>query len=350
MNRTIQLLAALLGVQIVLAAGLAFYRSDVFAHVDPKPLLSFTKDQVNRLTLEGPDQAKLELAKVDGKWQLAGADEFPADASKVDQLLSRLADLKHTAPVATSSGSLERLKVAEKSFERKITLADGDKALGTLYLGTSPGVRTIHARTGDRNDVYAVALASYDVPVRRDDWEDKAILQVPRDRIAAIEANGVRVERVKAGDASATSGSGDDASKSGAGDAAASGDASKPESSGTSGTTAPRWQIASGDAKGSDAPGADRLAELIGQLRFDRVLGRDEKPEYNLKSPALTLAVTRDDGTKIEYRIGKTKDDYVLKASTRPEYFRLPSYTATPLIEAAERGKLAGTKSDTAKS
>jgi hypothetical protein len=52
--------------------------------------------------------------------------------------------------------------------------------------------------------------------------------------------------------------------------------------------------------------------------------------------------VTRKGGTKLTYQLGPTgKEGYaVVKSSARPEYFRLPSYTADALIKAAGRAQL----------
>ena len=52
--------------------------------------------------------------------------------------------------------------------------------------------------------------------------------------------------------------------------------------------------------------------------------------------------MTRKDGEKAEYQLGPTgKEGYaVLKSSARPEYFRVPSYTADALIKAAGRTQL----------
>ena len=70
------------------------------------------------------------------------------------------------------------------------------------------------------------------------------------------------------------------------------------------------------------------------------MLGTEAKPEYGLDKPALTLSVTRKGGEKLEYRLGPTgKEGYaVLKSSARPEYFRVPGYTADALIKAAGTG------------
>ena len=45
---------------------------------------------------------------------------------------------------------------------------------------------------------------------------------------------------------------------------------------------------------------------------------------------------------KVTYEVGpiKGEKDYVFKASTRPEYFRLPDYLAKSLLKAAHRDSI----------
>lgn len=71
---------------------------------------------------------------------------------------------------------------------------------------------------------------------------------------------------------------------------------------------------------------------------------------YGLESPALVLNVQRQGGEAVEYRLGKreTENDYVLKASSRPEYFRLPGYAGEALIKAAKREQLVAAAADAA--
>ena len=56
----------------------------------------------------------------------------------------------------------------------------------------------------------------------------------------------------------------------------------------------------------------------------------------------MKFAITRDDGHRIEYRLGKMSkgEDYVIKSSAHAEYFRIPAGTAHELIDAAKRDTL----------
>jgi hypothetical protein len=84
---------------------------------------------------------------------------------------------------------------------------------------------------------------------------------------------------------------------------------------------------------------ADTLARSISVLRIIDVLGKDMKTIYELTPPQLTLVVKTINDVTVVYELGaiEGEDDYVLKASTRPEYFRVPSHLAKSLVRAADR-------------
>ena len=63
------------------------------------------------------------------------------------------------------------------------------------------------------------------------------------------------------------------------------------------------------------------------------------KTIYELTPPQLTLVVKTINDATVVYELGaiEGEDDYVLKASTRPEYFLVPSYLVKSLVKAAHR-------------
>ena len=328
MTRTIRLLALLLGVQLLLALGLHFTGPDLAAGAAQTSLLSFDRERVDRVLVEGTDQTRVTLAKRDGAWTLPELDGFPADATRVAQLLARLAELQGGLPVATSAAAQPRFRVGESDFERRVTLFAGDEKLATLYLGSSPGMGQIHARADGSDRIQVVELAAFDIPVQTDDWIDRMLVQIPREEIAAIAIGDLRLERAPQTAAAA--------------EGAAPAE-QQPE--------APRWQATGLKAEERlDPAAADALADKFAELSIGAVLGRDEKPEYGLAKPALTLAVTRRGGDPLTYAIGKAADgqNYTLKVSNRAEYFRLPSYTAEQLLKAAARDTLTGKGADAA--
>lgn len=328
MQRTLTILAALLAAQLLLAGGLALTGTGLGGHGASAVLVSIEKDKIDRLTVEGPDKKPpVTLVKAGDRWRLPDSGDFPADAGKVTQLLGRLGELKQGAPVATTAGARERFRVQDDAFERRITLGAGGRTVATLYLGTAQGPHRSFARAGDGSAIYEVDLSAYDAPFRPEDWEDLSVLQLPLAQVDAIDVAGLHLQRSTSAVPAAPAGTeGGEASQGAAGER--------------------RPWIVSGVAKGETLKpdSADRLASLIAQLRVGAVLGRDEQPAYGLKQPALALTLERSGGAKVDYAFGKPEPDgdYVLKVSTRPEYFRVPSYVAKPIIEAAARTALVG--------
>lgn len=320
MNRTIRLLALLLGAQLLLALGLHFTGPDLATPAPQTPVLSFDRESIDQLRVEGPDDARVTLARRDGSWTLPELGDFPADATRAAQLLARLAELQAGPPVATSTAAQPRFRVDDTDFERRVTLFAGDRRVAALYLGSSPGMGQIHVRADGSDATHVVELAAFDIPVQTDEWIDRLLVRVPRQDIAAIAIDDLRLERPTAA----------------------------PEPSETEATTRqpePRqpWQASGLRADEQlDQQAADTLAGQLAELSISAVLGDTEKPEYGLESPALTLEVARSDGDTQTFSLGKSADgqQYTLKVSHRPEYLRLPSYTAEQLLAAAARDAL----------
>lgn len=309
MNRTLFVLAGLLAVQVIAAAGLGFAHSAISGPAKETPLVPLVGHPADRITIEGPDKAKVVLADAKGTWQLPELGNFPADPTRVKELVDALSGLKEGLPVATTRDAQTRFKVSDTDFERRITLESGGRALGTLYFGTSPSMREMHARRAGQSDVYAVQFASWQMPVKTTDWENKTLLQIPVKEITAIDVSGLHLVR------------GDDKDTS--------------------------WQ-ASGLAAGEtlDSKAADALASSLADLEFDHVLAGAPSADDGLAAPVLEITVTKRGGASVVYRVGKSKDGktYTLKSSARSEYFALPTYAAEPLIAAAARDKLLGIK------
>lgn len=323
MNGTIKWLSGLLALQIVLAVALGWSRNPVAAASLETPLLSIDAKQVDHVTIEGPDRARIEIAKVGGAWKLPDDADFPADSGKLTQLLDRLAQLKAQAPVASTQGAQERFKVADSGFERRITLATGGKTVGTLVLGSTASMRQTHVRRGNDTNIYTVDLAAWELPVKSEDWQDKSLLRIARDDIQGIDSGGLIVDRtVQGAIASAlqpVTG------------AAGSNTAAKPDE--------PAWHAISGLLAGETLK-PDSVDKLLGQLSaltVTGVLGSEEKPEYGLAQPAAAFTVVRKSGDTVEYRLGKMADGqaYALKSSLRPEYFKLANYTGQALVDAS---------------
>jgi len=329
MEKTIRLLGILLAAQLVLAAAL-FYADHSGGGTDAdeaRPLLEFDAASVDRISIDGPDEEQVTLTRIEGTWEVpAPGGEFPADVSRVEGLLADLARLDRGPAVATTASARERFEVAEEKFQRRIVLASGDEELGRLYVGTSPVMRKVHARAGQDDEIHLVDFAAYEAPTRAQDWQDKDVLELEADRIVAIEVGGLKLTRLTPPPPATEAAEG----------------GTSPDASPAS-TSLTGWRATGlGEGETLEQNGVDRLASLLSGLRIGEVLGREEQPGFGLAEPALVLRVELADGASREYRFGKERDKeaYVLKASSRPEYFGLAYFTANPIVEAAKRAAL----------
>lgn len=321
MNRWIRWLSVLLALQLALGIALHFSSSRLSAApATGAPLLAAAPNGADRLTIEGPDGTRVVLVRRAGTWQLPAEADFPADETKIKQLLAHLASVKTGAAVSKTRESRQRFRVANDSFERRVTVAAGDKILAKIYLGDSPSPRQVHLRRDGQSAVYDVDLGTWQFPDDPADWENKEILHVAQRNIRSMEVAGMTLTQA-------------------APPATTAATVAKPAST----QAAAAWQTA-GLRKGEKLNGtaAATLAQRISNLDIGSVLGREDKPDYGLAKPELKFAVTRDDGHRIEYRLGRMSEgqDYVLKSSAHAEYFRLPESTAHELIDAAKRETL----------
>ena len=185
MRVRINLLGALLVGQLVLVAVVNFEGVDHRVVEAQKELIPLAPDAVDRIDIEGTNTS-VRLERVSGKWQLPQLDGFPADAPRVEQLLTRLAGLQRGWPVATSASAAARFKVGEEAFERKIALRQSDPERPVLLVGTSPGFRKVHVRRAGEEAIYSVAFNAYEAGVRNDDWIDRGILAIDESQISAV--------------------------------------------------------------------------------------------------------------------------------------------------------------------
>ncbi|MGD8207344.1 MAG: DUF4340 domain-containing protein [Thiohalocapsa sp.] len=286
-------LGAALAVQLTLALLLGAGPAMAPAEADA-PLLTFDADKVTGIEIRaGDSEDNVTLTRIDDGWVLSDLGDFPASATRVDQLLDSLAALRRPLPVATSEDAARRFKVAGDRFERRLTLRAGDDDIGTLILGDSPGFRRLFARVDGEEAIYDLRLALFDLSAAPDDWIDRGRLQLEQDRIRRVAG--------------------------------------------------PDWTLSNGDdgwtLEGSDeAPDADAVGDLLSSLSslgYRGVLGAEERPEYGLDSPAASLAIELDDGEKRTYRIAPLADesDYVLKREDDPYYYRLARFDVEGLLD-----------------
>lgn len=148
----------------------------------PEAFLQFDAATVDSIAVSGEGGA-ITLSRVDGVWQLP--DGLPADASKIDRVLDKLADAGGGWPVGTSEAALARFEVTADVHQRRLTLRSDEDTLADLYLGTSPSYQKTHARHASGGDAYAIGFSNYEAELTPSDWLKKSLLQ-PEGELQAI--------------------------------------------------------------------------------------------------------------------------------------------------------------------
>jgi hypothetical protein len=163
----------------------------------------------------------------------------------------------------------------------------------TVYLGTTPGLRKVHARIPSSANTYAVDFAVFSAPVAGKEWVDKSLLQVDQANITSMQYGDWSV--------------------------------SKRED---------RWEVTDlEEGYVTRTDNVESYAIEVASLSFDEVLGSEEKPEFKFADTATQLTVGLKDGSTLLYRFAKPEENHaVLKRSDNDQYFKLANYQLGTLL------------------
>jgi hypothetical protein len=313
MNRLSFKLAAILGLQLVLALILWAGGPDYNAFKAKEPVLAFDPAKVDRIEIAEGSTNSVALVKQDGKWVIPASAGFPADAAKVSGLLTKLAGLKKGWPIATSAEAAKRFKVSDDAFERRVVLKSGGGTLGELLLGTSPNFKSVSARAGGDGNVYSVAFATYEAGARGDEWQDRSLLNIAQDQIASIAIGDVLLER-----------------KDGK-------------------------YVLPGLAAGQkqDETATYRLAGALSYPVFEAVVGKGAEAQAKVSAPDIEITVKRTSGEPIvlKYKKEAAGGAYLFTSSANDFLFRASEAAMEPIAKAKretliEAPKKAGAEGD----
>ncbi|NRA44536.1 MAG: DUF4340 domain-containing protein [Oligoflexales bacterium] len=194
MKKSINILASLLLVQIVLAIFLLTREEPTATFTAKEPLLAVTDSSVDKIVIESKEDEKvnsLELVKKDGLWMIPSYHNFPASENKIRDFLASMGSFKKSWPVGKTKISAKQFKVVDDSFERRLTFYNADKKQSTLYLGSSPSFKKVHARVNDDDYTHSIGFNTYEAQVNSKEWIDKNYLDQERAKVKSIEISGV---------------------------------------------------------------------------------------------------------------------------------------------------------------
>lgn len=294
MQRSLIILSSVLVVQVVLALALSVHGTAVDALPPGQALLNFDPAKVDRVSIASPGKATLVLVKNGHGWNMPQHFDFPASQPKVESFLRGLAGLKPRLPIATSRAARARFKVGAKHYAHRITLQSNGHTVASVFLGEADGARRSYARVAGRPAIYEVALGAYQANADADVWGNPDYLHLKTSDITRLQLPQVSLERSKHA-----------------------------------------WRVPKLAAgKQVDAARSAALVADLANLSYDAVLGDQDQPAYGQAKPALRVSATLKSGSKITYVFSKPAkgDDYVLKTSAHPFYFKIPAYAVTPLL------------------
>jgi hypothetical protein len=305
MKRFTIILGGALAAQLAVALTLAYSRSDLSAFKAQEPLVAFDAARIDQVDIDESGGGSVTLNKRDGAWVIPSQANFPADGSKVEGLLGKLAGLKAGWPVATTSDAAQRFKVTDKQHERRIVLSSGGKRVSEILVGTSPTYRQVHARVNGANTIHNVAFASYEANARPQDWMNQDLLEIAQDKIASIAIADVNLER-----------------KDGKFTVAGVGD---------------NEQMVDREVRA--------LVGAISRPSFDAVQGKGPEALAKLENPDIQFTVKQGDGKTITYRYKKEGDGaaYLFSSSAQDYVFRVGATSIDSIVK-AKRDKLVEAK------
>lgn len=188
------ILLALLLIQCAAAAYIYWPTPETAAENAVGPLVQMQPADVDEIHIADDRENEVVLHRSGGGWILAEPDELPVDGRKVAGLLNALSRPRPGWPVGRTAAARQRFQVADYHFQRRIILIGNDQLLGTLYLGTSPGFRKVHARADRQQEVYSIEFNNFDAPAVANPWLDPGLLQLRVPVSIATETYDIRRE------------------------------------------------------------------------------------------------------------------------------------------------------------
>ncbi len=176
MNQHKTWLLILLVAQLLLAGWLFF--GDRLSADKPTGLMGFDTAAIDAVEITDAKSNQLRLERLNGGWRVG---EYPANADKIEAMLTKLGEVQASWPIATSREAQTRFEVAQDKFQRRLQLYQGEQLERDLLFGTSPGFRRVHVRAADADSVYSIDFANHELPLGEDDWLDRGLLALGSD-------------------------------------------------------------------------------------------------------------------------------------------------------------------------
>ncbi|RLA56605.1 MAG: hypothetical protein DRQ65_02880 [Gammaproteobacteria bacterium] len=178
MNRPITALLLVFLVQCGIVATVYWPQQDMLQAPLQQPLVPQDTGIIDEIRIGDEYDNETTLTKVGGHWFISDLENLPANSDKVDTLLERITGPDNGWPIAQSVVARQRFQVADYHYQRSLGFLAQGEQLATVYLGTSPGFRKVHARRKGQDAIYSITFNVFDASGASGAWLDPRLLQI----------------------------------------------------------------------------------------------------------------------------------------------------------------------------
>ncbi len=298
-----KLLTGLLVVQAILAVSLWWPAKQ--SQVEPRPFLDITPEQATSVTITGspggdspPDS--VHLVRKDDQWVVESSFGYPADKTRVDELLDKLTGIRVKHPIATKTTSHTQLKVGEQEYGKRVVLETTD-SVSEVFIGAAAS-NSVNVRLSGEDQVYRVrGFSEWSISDRPQRYMDTVYLEQDPDSIEVLTIEN------SAGSFTL--------------------DHSQDE-----------WVLLDGpEGSRLDQDEVQRFVKKVAKVRMREPAGREVLPEYGLdKGTTVQWTATGEDSTVgASYRIGAEDDGKVyIKSEDSPFVIKATASSFKAVTEA----------------
>lgn len=289
MKKTINILSSVFVFQLILVGALSANWGDPEINTNQSMLGKGLVESLTQLEIT-EDEKGISLAKSGDGWTLPEHNDLPVAPSKIDSVLEDLGGLKKTWPIAQTKSAAERFEVAEDKFKKRIQLNAKDDSQN-LYVGTSPSFRKSHLRLDEEDEIYSGELATHDLSLEVNDWLDKSLLKLKKDKFQSVALNELNL--------------------------------TKEDN---------QWTLSDlGENEELVQEQLDKAINFASNLSVSGVLDKEKVKEWQDKTPSFSLTV--DDGSKNTYDVYIKESESVIKSSLRDEWFSITKFQVEALAD-----------------
>ena len=323
MKLNIKSLLILLVVQLLLALGVFYGKQSGTTSDSENLVVNQALGEITEISITDDADSSVKLLSRDDQWLIANEKDFPADTGKISNFLESINSLssQSTSAVAVTEGAKTRFKVADTEFSKRIKLTGVTNVSEELYLGSSPGLDRVHIRKGGEDAIFVVKFPTYEASSSSSSWLDKSILQVPSNEIVYMKIGEIILERKVESEINTA---GKSAGK----------NISEANFLGGLGS----WQAtkSADQTRPLDQEAAREITKQLERLRFTNLSDNDHTNNPDSEEVQILMLQLKD-GTKINYIVSKSGDNYFLRASDWDRVFSIGSYTAERLLESVSK-------------